>query len=142
MTSKGALDSAASGLAAVAVAAVLLSGCSLKFASQSEILVTDSTQSAGTPNSTGNFTTTGSWDLKINWDCSKQRSEGLAGANGFAMTVYNADDTSTDSEHPHLQVQGNKGGRDLRFKRAGTFYVGVETSCDWNLKVFSASGTS
>ena len=116
--------------ALLALAAVLLTACSTQLLSSSQVLDIDSAQGI---DPTGNFTVTGAWDLAYTYDCSRQRSEGLGGADGFSFTVFNSDDHSLASEHPELKVKGRNGRGTLHFKRGGIYYVRIDSICDWTL---------
>ena len=125
-------------LLCAAAAAVSLAGCNTTLLSKSDILDIDSTLQV---DPTGNFTVPGTWELHYSYDCSKQRSEGLADLNRFDMIVYDSDDASTNFEHPELHLQGAKHSGVLNFKRGGTFYVFIDSRCDWKLSVVDTSGS-
>lgn len=119
-------------LAAVGVCSVLLCGCNLQQLTAAEVLSLDST--AGLKD-TGNITVAGRWDLSYGWDCSREQSQGTAGADRFAVTVYNSDDDSLAAEHPQVTVIKGKGSGTLHFQRGGTYYAHVDSVCDWRLSV-------
>lgn len=123
---------------AVAIAMCgLLTGCNSGLLTTSVVLDVDSSQNT---NPTGIFSTAGAWDLQYQWDCSRQRSEGLPQANGVSMLVNNADDDSGASEHSRVARKGTKGKARLDFKRGGSFYVKVDSICDWHLIVDDLGG--
>ena len=116
----------------ISVPLLVLTGCNLQALSAAEVVSIDSTQGV---DPTGNFTVPGRWDLSYNWDCSRELSQGVAGADRFDMTVYNADDASLAAEHPQVTVLKRKGGSTMHFQRGGTYYVQVDSACDWRLSV-------
>ena len=127
---------------AASVAPLLLSGCGgLKLLSQAEVLSVDSSQVGSVEGSatTGQFSVPAKWQLNVKYDCSKQKSEGIAGVDTFDMIVYNGDDDSENAEHPELHLTGRKKTMSLTFKRGGTFYFNVDSRCDWNLRVLDRS---
>ena len=128
------------GLRAAFLAALLMLGlaaCNLKLSSSLDIGELDS--STYDPSSTGHFTAPGKWDLALNYDCTKQKSEGIAGINTFDMIVYNADDESSNSEHPELHLTGIKKVETLHFLRGGTFRISVDSRCDWRVRAVDKS---
>lgn len=117
----------------IAVCATLcLAGCNTQALSAAEVLSVDSSQGV---DPTGNFTVLGHWGLAYAFDCSREQSEGVAGADRFAMSVYNADDQSLASEHPQVSAISRKGGTTMHFARGGTYFVQVDSACDWRLSV-------
>jgi hypothetical protein len=120
--------------------ALLLSGCSVRLLSQTAVISVDNSQAGAGGDSTGQFSVPGAWDLKFNHDCSRKKSEGLPGADALDMTIYNADDDSTNSEHPEVHLTGAKAARVLHFNRGGSFYVKVDSRCDWRVQVLDRSG--
>jgi hypothetical protein len=124
------------GLVAGGLALLALQGCNAQLLTQTDVLDVDNFQAI---NPTGNFTLAGTWDLKYAFDCSKQRSQGLAGLNQFGMTVYNSDDDSANAEHPTLNLKGSKGGATIHFKRGGTFRVKIDSRCDWRISVIDTN---
>lgn len=123
----------------VVVALALLSACSLKLTSTNDILSMDGSSSGGVQDSTGDFTTPGAWDLLVTYDCTKQKSEGIFGIGTLDMKVRNADDDTLNAEHAELSLQGLKKSAKLSFRRAGTFYLGIDSRCDWRVRVIDRS---
>jgi hypothetical protein len=123
-------------IAAVLITAVL-SGCSGQGLKNTQILDVDSTLKV---DPTGSFTVAGAWDLKYTFDCSNQQSQRLLNANQVALTVFNSDDDSLNSEHATAGAKGRSGGTTLHFTRGGTFYVLVETVCSWRVVVLDLNG--
>ena len=124
--------------AAAVLMAFAVGGCNAQLLTQSNILDLDSNQMV---DPTGNFTLAGSWELKFNYDCSKQHSEGMAGLDRVDLIVYNSDDNSTNFEHPEVHLTGRKQNEVLKFKRGGTFHVYIDTQCDWRLSVIDTNGS-
>lgn len=118
---------------------ILLSGCSLKLSSSSDILSMDSTSSGGPEDSTGQFTALGAWSLFVNYDCTKQKSEGVFGIGTLDMKVKNADDDTLNAEHAELHLQGLKKSATVNFKRGGTFYLAIDSRCDWRIRILDRS---
>lgn len=114
-----------------------LCACNLKLSSSTDIIDLDNT--SYDPSPSGHFTTAGKWDILMNYDCTKQKSEGIAGIDTFDMIVYNADDMSSNSEHPELHLQGVKKTETLHFYRSGTFHISVDSRCDWRVRVLDRS---
>jgi len=112
--------------------ALLVTACNATVLSNAEVLSVDSTQNL---NPTGEFTVVGKWDLTYSWDCSSQLSEGVAGADRFAFSVYNADDDSLAADQPTVTATGRKGGTTVHHQRGGTYYIKLTTVCDWRLAV-------
>jgi hypothetical protein len=119
-------------------ASATLAGCNAQLLTQTDLLDVDSTQNI---NPTGNFTVNGAWELKYKYDCAKQKSEGIGDINRFHMVVFNSDDLATNSEHSEVQVEGPKKSDVLHFKRPGTFYVDVDSHCDWRISIIETGGT-
>jgi hypothetical protein len=117
---------------AVAGGVLCIAGCNTQALTAAEVLSIDSAQGV---DPTGNFTVPGRWDLTYAWDCARAQSQGVAGANRFAMTVYNADDKSLAAEHPQVTALSRKGGSTMHFGRSGTYFVQVDSACDWRLSV-------
>ena len=60
-------------------------------------------------------------------------------ANRFDMIIYNGDDDSTNSEHPELHWKGRGKRQTLHFKRPGTYYISIDSRCDWRIRVLDRS---
>jgi hypothetical protein len=121
-------------------AAAALAGCNSGVATQTDLV---DVESGGGVIGTGKFDATGTWDLKVAYDCTHQLSEHVPGAtNGVSLTVYNADDQSEAFEHPESQWKGSQGTQLLHFKRPGPYSVAVDSTCDWHLVIIDTSGTS
>lgn len=121
----------------IVLALVALSGCSGQLLKTSQIMDIDSSLRI---DPTGSFTVAASWDLKYTYDCSSQKSQGLASANQVTITVYNSDDDSLNAEHPTIVAHGRSGGATLHFKRGGTFYAQIDTVCSWRVVVVDLNG--
>ena len=125
---------------ALLAAVLALTGCSGSVASQTDLVEVEG--GAGVSGS-GTFHATGSWDLKLTYDCAHQLAEKVPGAtSGVHLTVYNADDQSEAFEHPEAQWKGAAGSQVLHFKRSGPYSVSVDSKCDWHLVVVDTSGTA
>jgi hypothetical protein len=117
-----------------------LAGCNSGVATQTDLVDTES--GAGVAGS-GTFKATGSWDLKLSYDCTRQLAEKVPGAaSGIQLTVYNGDDQSEAFEHPESHWKGAHGNQVLHFKRSGPYSVAVDSKCDWRLVVIDTSGKS
>jgi len=114
-----------------------LAGCNTQLLTRANILDLDSNSNV---DPSGNFTAPGSWELHVTYDCSKQKSQGVADLNRFDMIVYNSDDASSNFEHPEVHLTGPKHTQLLKFKRGGTFYIDIDSRCDWRLSVVDTSG--
>ncbi len=80
----------------------------------------------------------GAWLAVFTWDCADARSRGDTTADGFSVTVSNADDMSLAEEHSKTVRTGRKGGDTLHFKQGGTFYLEINTDCSWRLRMIDA----
>ena len=117
-----------------------LAGCNSGVATQTDLVDVES--GAGVAGS-GMFKAAGTWDLKLSYDCTRQLSENVPGANaGVSLTVYNGDDQSEAFEHPESQWKSPKGNQVLHFKRSGPYSVAVDSKCDWHLVVVDTSGNT
>jgi hypothetical protein len=117
-----------------------LTACNGGVTTQTDLLTLES--GAGV-SGTGKFHVTGSWDIKLTYDCSRQLAEKVSGAaDGVSLTVYNADDQSEAFEHPESQWKGARGSQVLHFKRIGPYSVTVDSKCDWRLAVVDNGANS
>jgi hypothetical protein len=126
------------GLLAAGLMAVSVGGCNTQLLSKSDILDLDSNLHV---DPSGNFTVPGTWELKYSYDCSKQKSEGLADLNRYDMIIYNSDDQSTNFEHPEIHLTGSRHDEVLKFSRGGTFKIFIDTRCDWHFSVIDTGGS-
>jgi hypothetical protein len=124
-------------LAIAVLMTAVLSGCSGKLLTTTQILDVDSTLRL---DPTGSFTVGGAWDLKYTFDCSSQQSQRILNAGQVTLTVFDSDDDSLNFEHPKVTATGRSGGARLHFTRGGTFYVLVETVCSWRVVVVDLNG--
>jgi hypothetical protein len=123
--------------------------CNTQLLTQTNVLDEDSSLSGSTTGfTTASFSVASTWDLTYTYDCRRQLTEKLVGANGFEVIVYNADDripntdlSSGNSEHPDTVVVGKKGSSTIHFKRGGTFYLKVASLCDWRVSVVDTAGS-
>jgi len=116
--------------------ALMLVGCSAKLQSSADILDLQGDQRI---DASSKFSSPRSWDLQYGYDCSRQVSEGIPDINRFDLIVYNGDDSSTASEHPELHLEGRKKASVLHFRRGGTYYLAVDSRCDWHVSVIDTS---
>jgi hypothetical protein len=124
-------------LLAVAAAST---GCSAGTTTQTNIV---DMEGQGAAAATGKYNSTGPWDLKLTYDCTRQLGEKVPGAtSGVSLTVYNADDQSEAFEHPESQWKGTRGNQVLHFKRSGPYSVAVDSKCDWHLVVVGTDPNS
>jgi len=111
---------------------MLLVGCTGSSKSGDVLAVYSSTANAG---QTGRFKPAGAWDLEYSFNCSRERSEGVPGAKGLALTVHNSDDDSLAFENPQANSGAFQGKGVLHFKESGDYYVGMQTRCDWDVSI-------
>lgn len=91
------------------------------------------TDSGGGSKRTDSFQVRGSWQVKYTYDCSSTGSPG-----NFALSLR-------DSRHPGTLVDlmanalGANGADVVRENRAGTYFLAVDSQCDWSLEIDSLS---
>ena len=88
---------------------------------------------------TGRFQPAGAWTLEYSWNCKREQSEGISGAQGLSVAVYNSDDDSLAAEHPQLSSGRSVGNGVLHFMRSGDYYISMQTQCDWNVSIVNAT---
>jgi hypothetical protein len=126
-----------SAIAALLVLCTGLVGCSSSAKTGDVLAVFSNAAASG---KTGRFDPAGAWDLEYTWDCHRARSEGLPGAQGLDLVVYNSDDDTTAFEHPEARSNASGGKGVLHFQRPGDYYVGMQTRCDWDVSIVNRSG--
>jgi hypothetical protein len=78
-------------------------------------------------NKTPDFTAAGDWEIDWSYDCSN------FGQNGnFAITVFNSDGSLADVAANQL---GAKGSDVANEHQGGTFYLQMNSECDWHVIV-------
>lgn len=125
-------------VAACGVAVISTCACNTDLLQSAVVVDTDST--SGNMRSIEPFTTTGPWQIKYNFDCTKQNAEQLTDINQFTVDVLNADDNSTAFEHPQTVVTSVKRTGTVSFQRPGRYYLYIDTRCDWTLQVTDFAG--
>lgn len=82
---------------------------------------------------TEKFTAAGDWDLAYTYDCSNFGTQG-----NFAVLVY-GDDGNLSLSNQGPNELGNKGNDVDHEHHGGTYYLDVNSECQWTIKVTSAS---
>lgn len=75
------------------------------------------------------FTVKDAWDLEWNYDCSKFGQQG-----NFIVTVYNPDG-SASTQNSMINQLGMSGKDVQHYQKDGTFYLSVNSVCDWHITV-------
>jgi hypothetical protein len=75
------------------------------------------------------FTAPGPWDLAYVYDCSNFPDR----AGDFFVTVHDSDG-SLSTGTPHVDDSGPGHGAVAHGRRAGAYYLSVDTECDWVVK--------
>jgi hypothetical protein len=78
-------------------------------------------------NQTAKFTAGGDWEIDWSYDCTKFGSNG-----NFIITVYNGDGTPSGIAANQL---GAKGADVSNQHQHGTFYLEMNSECDWHVIV-------
>ena len=96
---------------------------SVKLASAPKGVVLDTKGAMGTKQ----FTAAGDWGFDWSYDCSK-----LKVPSHFIVSVYDsAGHVSTDT--PPVIQSGLKGSGTKQYHKPGTYFLGVNTTCDWHI---------
>jgi len=95
----------------------------VKLASAPNGVVLDAKGALGTKQ----FTAAGDWGFDWSYDCSK-----LKVPSHFIVSVYDsAGHVSTDT--PPVIQSGLKGSGTKHYHKPGTYFLGVNTTCDWHI---------
>jgi hypothetical protein len=79
--------------------------------------------------STQTFAAHGNWDMTWTYDCTS------FGANGnFIVEVYNQDNT-LNFDNQGVNQLGAKGASVEHYHAGGTFYLKIDSECNWTVKI-------
>lgn len=79
--------------------------------------------------STQTFTVGNNWEIKWNYDCSNFGYQG-----NFMVSVYNSDGTMS-YKNAMINKLGNSDSDTDYYHSAGTYYLNVNSMCDWEIQV-------
>src|SRR5258708_4781597 len=79
--------------------------------------------------STQTFAAPGNWDLAWTYDCANFGMQG-----NFIVFVYNATDNSPSFQNQAVNQLGTKGSDVQHYHQGGTFYLEINSGCNWTVK--------
>src|SRR5687768_15226916 len=112
------------------VVLLALTGCGKK----ATVVLAD-IRGQGSTNKTPVLAAPGSFRVEYSWDCSKQALRGEKSTQGFAYTLFHANDETLAAEKPTHGATGADGKGSVDYTMLGNYYFSVNSGCDWRLKV-------